>query len=116
MQEGNVFRGVCQSFCSHGVGGYAWFYVSSGGGYAWFHIPSGVDMPGSRSLLGMVGTSRCWYVQQGMSRRMGMSSRGCPGGWVCPEEGVYFQGDRDGYLQGKEYTYPSPVLTSSGGH
>ena len=93
MQEGNVFRGVCQSFCSHGVGGYASFYVSSGGGYAWFHIPSGVDMPGSRSLLGMVGTSRCWYVQQGMSRRMGMS-RGegvFPGrqGWVSPGKGVY---------------------------
>ena len=46
LREGNVFTGVCQSFCPHRGGGYAWSQVPSGGGL--------VGMPGSRSLLGWV--------------------------------------------------------------
>ena len=57
-----------------------------------------VDMSGPISLLGWICLVQDpfwgWCVYPGF----GMSSMGCPGGWVCPEEGVAMFRERGRYV------------------
>ena len=65
MREGNVFTGVCQSFCPQGRSGYPRF-----------HILSAVGTSGPMSFMGWVS----------------LDTRSLPLGWVFPRGGGYVQG------------------------
>ena len=90
LREGDVFAGVCQSFCSRGGGVHGWSQVPSGGVRPRSLL--GGSMPGPRSHLGVGYTRSVGYTREGgYTRGVGIQGLGIPGGckWVYQGLGIH---------------------------